>query len=56
MFEHLIEANHIAAGMDIPFGEALDLVCAAHEFAEIDEPARVTMVDNVVYGVDFQRR
>ena len=56
MFQYLTEAGHIAAGMDIPFGEALELVYAAHEFAEIDEPARVTMVDNVVYGVDFQRR
>jgi hypothetical protein len=55
MFGHLTEASHIAAGMDIPFGEALDLVKAAHEFAEQDEPtlAAIRTEGNVVYGVPF---
>ena len=56
MFTDLTEAAHIAAGMNITFGEALDLVHAAHEFAaEIDEPTKPTTIGNVTY-VDFRRR
>lgn len=48
MFEDLIEASHIVAGMGIGLDEALEIVKAAH--AEPDEPP-----SNVVYGVDFRR-
>lgn len=53
LLDNIEQASHIAAGMNIPFGEALDLVHAAQEFAEADEPTPPTTIGNVVYGVDF---
>jgi hypothetical protein len=55
LLDDLVEASHISAGMNIGFGEALDLVRAAYEFAAIEEPTPPTTIGNVTY-VDFRRR
>ena len=49
MFSHLTEAGQIAAGMGCTFGEALDIVKAAHA-----EPEPIE--SNVIYGVDFANK
>jgi hypothetical protein len=49
VFEDLIEASHIVAGMGVSLDEALEIVKAAHE--PHDEPP----LSSVVYGVDFRR-
>ena len=55
---NLTQAAHIVAGMGVTFGEALEIVAAAHDeyAAAIDEPTKPTTIGNVVYGVDFMRR
>jgi hypothetical protein len=54
---NLTQAAHIVAGMGISFGEALDIVAAAHDefVASLDEPTPPTTIGNITY-VDFGRR
>lgn len=51
LLDHLTEASHIAAGIGCTFGEALEIVKAAHA-----EPEPIPPADNVIYGVDFTAR
>jgi hypothetical protein len=55
LLDHLTEASHIVAGMGVTLDEALEMVRAAHEFAEQDEPtlAVIRTEGNVVYNVPF---
>lgn len=57
MFDYLTQAAHIVAGMDVTFGEALEIVADAHEeyAAALDKPTPPTTIGNVTF-VDFRRR
>jgi hypothetical protein len=63
LLDHIEQASHIAAGMDIPFGEAMDMVRAAYEYAStraeqeyrdaIAEIESIRVEGNVIYGAPF---
>jgi hypothetical protein len=63
LFDHLVQAHHISAGMGITFPEAMEIVKAAAEEIEArsslldshSEPQPPTTIGNVTF-VDFRSR